>query len=226
MCMKKIVVYPASRVYYNDVIPAVNSCLANGNVDEIVIMIEDDVFPRQLPDRVRTMNISTQPWFRMGECPNYRNLYSHMCLVRVALAKLFPDAGEILSLDADTIVLKDLSDLFSSDLTDYYLAGVPEELLSEHLKRPYINMGMALFNLDKIRADHKDDEMIEDLNHTWYQWVEQDCINTLCYPKILPLGSEYNASQFTARCDDPVIRHFAFERGWQQTFLVKRYAES
>lgn len=220
--MKKIVVYPVSRAYYNNAIPAIKSLLINGNIDEVYIMTESEGMHLPLPENVHAIDVSRQPWFCWGG-PNYRNQYSYLCLVRVALAKLFPDAGKILSLDADTIVLKDLSDLWDLDMTDYYLAGVPEEKLSYTLNRPYINMGMALFNLDKIRADQLDDQMIDDLNLHYYQWVEQDCINANCYPKILTLGSEYNASQFSAPCDDPKILHFAYTPGWQDKDIVQFY---
>jgi len=221
--MKRIVCYPASHLYYDRVLAAVKSVLINGNIDIVYLMIDSDEYPGWLPENVQTINVKKQPWFRAGECPNYRNDFSFICLVRVALAKMFPDADRILSLDADTIVTADLSDLWDLDLDDYYLAGVPEVLLSEQLKRPYINAGMMLFNLAKIRADNLDDQMIEDLNHTWYQWVEQDCINTNCIGHVLSLGSTYNASQFTEPVEDPKVLHFAYTPGWEQKEIVRQY---
>ena len=221
--LKKVIVYPASHLYYQSVLPAVKSALLNGHIDDIYLMIDEDEYPGWLPDNVHTINVAKQLWFKREECPNYRNDFSFICLVRVALAKYFPDLDRILSLDADTIITGDLTELWDLDLTDYYLAGVPEVLLSEHLGRPYINAGMSMFNLAKIRQDHLDDHMIEDLNNTWYQWVEQDCINTNCIDHVLPLSSTYNASQFTAPVADPKILHFAFTPGWEQREIVKHY---
>jgi len=220
--MEKIIVYPASRVFHNDVMPAVHSAIANSGADTIWIMTDTEDFPNQLPDNVHTIDVSKQEWFKPGS-PNYRNEYSFICLVRVALAKLFPDADRILSLDADTIIEQDVSELWNLDMQDYYLAGVPEALLSNRLRRPYINMGMAFFNLEKIREDHLDDKMIEDLNHKWYQWVEQDCINENTVGKVLVLGPEYNASQFSDPCDYPKIWHFAYTFGWQNKEVVQKY---
>ena len=70
-----------------------------------------------------------------------------------------------------------------------------------------------------------DEQMIWDLQNTWYQWVEQDCINRNLSGKILPLSSTYNASKFTGMCENPAIRHFAYEREWRNDPLVIKYRE-
>jgi len=221
--VKKVIVYPASRAFYVDVFSAVNSAIQNAGVDEIVLMIQDDQFPFELPENVRTINVSTQPWFAEG-FPNYRNEYAYICLVRVALAKLFPDLDRILSLDADTIITRDITELWDLNMNQHYVAGVPELNITARLQRPYINAGMMFFNLDKIREDHIDDRMIKMLNSTWLQWLEQDCINECCYPGLLTLGSEYNCSRFSAWTDWPKIIHYAYTPDWRDRELVKQYA--
>ena len=222
--MQKVIVYPASHVYYDGVISAVNSALANANVDEIWIMTDGEPFPYKVPFNVHVLDVSNQQWIKR-DSPNWRNDYAFICLVRVALAKMFPDLDMILSLDADTIITQDISELWDLDLDDYYLAGVPEMKLSEQYRKPYINAGMMLFNLDKIRDDHMDDQMIEDLNHRWWQWVEQDCINRNCEDGIMVLPSTYNDCQFTAPCDNAKILHFAYTFDWKDYSIVKKYRE-
>lgn len=221
--LKKTIVYPASRKFYVDVFAAVNSALQNVGVDEICLMIQDDQFPFELPERVRTINVSAQQWFAPGS-PNFRNEYAFICLVRTALSKLFPDLDRILSLDADTIITRDISDLWDLDMDEHYVAGVPELTLTGRLGRPYINAGMMFFNLDKIRADCVDDRMIKLLNQTYLQWFEQDAVNECCYPGIMTLGSEYNCSRFSEWTDYPRIVHYAYTPGWQNRELVKKYA--
>lgn len=220
--MDKVIVFPASHVFYDGVITAVNSALQNANVDEIWIMTDGQPFPYRVPSNVHLLDISCQQWIKR-ESPNWRNEFSYICLVRVAFAKLFPDLERILSMDADTIITGDISELWDLDMTDYYLAGVPETKLSAQYRRPYINAGMMLFNLDRIRRDGKDDVMIDDLNNNWFQWVEQDCINRNLADGILALGSEYNASQFSESCENPKIWHFAYTQGWQNKDIVKQY---
>jgi lipopolysaccharide biosynthesis glycosyltransferase len=46
-----------------------------------------------------------------------------MALIRVALAKIFPDLNTILSLDVDTIVNENISDIWDYDISNYYFAA-------------------------------------------------------------------------------------------------------
>jgi len=46
-----------------------------------------------------------------------------MALIRVALAKILPDVDEVLSLDVDTIVNENISDIWNYDITNYYFAA-------------------------------------------------------------------------------------------------------
>jgi lipopolysaccharide biosynthesis glycosyltransferase len=73
-----------------------------------------------------------------------------MVLIRAALSKIFSTLDTILSLDVDTIVNENISDIWNICLDDYYLAAVkePEKSTKDKL---YINMGVALFNLKKLR---------------------------------------------------------------------------
>ena len=94
-----------------------------------------------------------------------------MVLIRVAYPKLFPNLDRILTIDIDTIVNENISSLWDLNLDDYYLAAV-EETENPILYKGYINMGVAMLNLKKMREDHKDDEMIEALNTFWYRFNE------------------------------------------------------
>ena len=61
------------------------------------------------------------------------------------------------------------------------------------IKKPehYINGGVLLFNIKKIRKDKKDLDLLYATVKKWYKWafLEQDSINLIFYPKIgfLPL---------------------------------------
>ena len=114
-----------------------------------------------------------------------------MILMRAALSKLFPQYDVILSLDVDTIINENISDLWNIDLTNYYLAAVSEPCKCKD-NFISINMGVALINLKKMRDDHKDDEIIKKLNEKEYDYPEQDCISELCQGFIYELNPEYN----------------------------------
>jgi len=114
-----------------------------------------------------------------------------MVLLRAAYSKIFPNLDKILSIDMDTIVNENISDLWDLDLTNYYIAAVEETELSEE-EGSYFNMGVAMLNLKKIREDKKDDEMIEAINTYWYRYKEQDCFNEFFRGYALILPSDYN----------------------------------
>ena len=59
----KPVVYGATRNIYKNLIPCVNSLVQNGNVDEIVLLIEDARLPFDIKGNIRCIDVSHQKWF-------------------------------------------------------------------------------------------------------------------------------------------------------------------
>ena len=225
----KTVVYGATRNLYRNLIPCVNSVLRNGNVDEVVLMIEDDAFPYRLPNRVRTINVSGQKWFKPNS-PNYESRWTYMVLMKLAVSKVFPDYDKVLVLDCDTIVEGDLSPLWELDMTDYYYGAVPQtrETYPEPYNKEgedfvYINAGSLFCNLDKLRKDRKDDELIEAINSRPFTWIEQDCISEMCQGGIRVLPGRYNRSDFTPYDQVYIVRHFAADKQWRHTAIAQAY---
>lgn len=177
------------------------------NVEKIYFLIEDDIFPYELPREIECINISNQTYFP-PDGPNFNNVCTYMVLIRAAYTKIFPDLDRILSIDMDTVINENISELWDLDLTDYYLAAVEEEELSRE-EGSYINMGVAMLNLKKIRNDKKDDELIFALNNYWYRYKEQDCFNEFFRGKILILPSDYNACIQAKPPQHEKITHFA-----------------
>ena len=85
-------------------------------------------------------------------------------------------------------------------------------------------MGVAVFNLSRIREDGIDTKMVNALNNQPFLYYEQDCINGLCQDRIKMLSSDYNQSQFTRPTPSPKIMHYAYTPGWQKIDLVRQYA--
>ena len=157
----KAACYCGTRNLYGDMIPAIKSLLSNSDVDRVFLLIEDDTFPYTLPERVTCINVSEQTYFRR-DGPNYRNGWTYMVLMRAALHRIFPELDTILSLDVDTVVAKDISGLWDTDLSGYWLAAVREPHKS--INRLYVNAGVMLLNLKRLRESGKGDELIDALN--------------------------------------------------------------
>ena len=104
---------------------ASKSLLMHSNVEKIYFLIEDDEFPYELPPEIECINVVNQQYFP-EDGPNYNNVCTYMVLLRAAYTKIFPELDRILTIDMDTIVNEDVSDLWDLELDDYYFAGVPE----------------------------------------------------------------------------------------------------
>ena len=145
----------------------------------------------------------------------------------------------ILYLDGDTLVYKDLSELFSLDFNDNYALGYPfhnVEMMDKWGKKlvNYINGGVILFNLEKIIRDNKDTELFDFTlkNNGRLYFLEQDALNLVFYEHVglLPLkygiylfGNintyrntvkkflrvELNETELIEALDNPSIVHFA-----------------
>lgn len=224
----KTAVYCSTRNLYKDMIPSLKSLLINSDVERVYFLIEDDDFPYELPDCVQTINVSGQRFFR-PDGPNFNKPWTYMVLLRAALPKILAE-DLVLSLDFDLIVQKDISDLWETDMGEYYFAAV-EEPRKEGFRHPYANFGVALLNLRKMREDGIDDRAIHSLDTVYTFANEQDVLNKLCYGKVKILPSTYNANAYTAPCADPKIVHFAgigeifpwSGKRWQEEPLVEEY---
>ena len=104
-------------------------------------------------------------------------------------------------IDGDTIVRIDLGELYDIDIADYYVAGVKntkkilfdnyENKLNIPSLKKYINAGVVVFNLKKIREDKIDEKFINAINDN-YRMMDQDIINKYCFEKIKLLPLKYN----------------------------------
>ena len=188
-------------------------------------LIEDDVFPVYLPPVIETINVSDQTYFS-PDGPNYNRKWTYMTLMKVALHRIFPELDRVVYLDIDTIVLDDINPLWDLPLGDCYFAGVLEPKKTATLRRQYINAGVAVLNLERLRSTGKGDELIYALDHIQYKFCEQTCISERCSGWILEIPSDYNANEWTEPTEHPKIIHYAAVPNWQEQGLVKQWRET
>lgn len=155
---------------------------------------------------------------------------------RYLIPNVKPDLHKALYLDCDIVVEKSLYELYNTDLTDNYIGGVEDvhnyyktkknDILLGGYSEPYINAGVMLLNLKKMRQDSIVDKFFEiqhELNYRTYIQSDQDVINIVCKSKkhILPLkfnvltavfGNDlccsYNRYEYEEAINNPVIIHF------------------
>ncbi len=171
--------------------------------------------------------------------------------LRLMLHRLLPDVDKIIYVDVDVLFQSDLADIWLSPMEDYLLAAVKGAVnLSdkwewnsdrpywdklEPMRGSYINAGVTMLNLAKIREQQLETE--------WNLWAkeklyyqDQDILNLTCQKKIYYLPPKYNLLAYMKKEDydrfvsekiftveeceealaNPVIIHYAGDKPWKR----------
>ena len=135
------------------------------------------------------------------------------------LGEIFPGMDKILYIDGDTLILKDLYELYSIDLEDKY-AGVVKDFkvcnkyatrfFKELVKKNngYFNSGMMLLNLKKMRDEEIGDVMVQYRLNGINYFADQDALN-VCFKgdvKYIDVKFNYIASNILYSPDE--IKNF------------------
>lgn len=129
------------------------------------------------------------------------------------LADLEPDMPDkILYLDIDMMAGGDLSKLYNIDIENYEYAAVKEKYGSWIIRPDYINAGMLLMNLKKMKETKLLEKAREKIKHKKMLFADQDAIFwTTTSKKIVP--RIYNEqSRFNKK--DTIICHFCKRMLW------------
>lgn len=135
---------------------------------------------------------------------------------RFLIPELLSEHEKCIYIDVDTVIQKDLGELYETDLADYYLAGVKNVFADTlpgtagYTKRcmelgitsleTYVNAGVLLLNLKKLREDQIQKQWLKQAAEKSYLYNDQDIINATCYGKIRLLDYRYNV--FPDYCKD------------------------
>ncbi len=115
------------------------------------------------------------------------------------------NAEKAICLDSDLIVELDLEELYQCNIEEDYVAGVRDLYVISHpnlalwyadnygIKNfsDYINCGVLLMNLKKLRNDNITEIFLNELNHK-NLWLDQDIINKVCSGKIRLIDWKFN----------------------------------
>ena len=216
----KYAVYSGTRNLYEQMVWAAKSLVANSSVDKVYFLIEDDVFPYELPDIIETVNVSE---YAKKVFPddgvNANTHFTRMALVRICYAELFPDVDVIVQLDADTVCVDDVDALFSANLDGLWFAAAPELLsgYNPYKADSYYNVGVCVFNLEQMREDNAQQHLVSFINTVKANCVEQDALNYYgtMFHRIGELPMRYNENRACGYTDNPAIVHYVGYMDWQ-----------
>ena len=149
---------------------------------------------------------------------------------RFFLPQIFTNLDKVLYLDADTMIMKDISPLFNIDINGYYL-GVTHDCeivrASNFIGTKYSNYfiktlnvdpsnyfqaGVMLVNLKKMREDNITDKLLDALERIGSpKFVDQDILNTVCRDKVLFIPQNWNYTWHLPFIDDDYLEHISGE---------------
>ena len=107
---------------------------------------------------------------------------------RLLLQKIIPNEKKILYLDSDTLVYKDLTEIYNYNIDNNYYVGEfegnPIKKYGKNLRK-FICGGVLLINLDNLRKDNIFEKMLDFLkkNNNSLYYLDQDAINVVCNKK-------------------------------------------
>ena len=160
---------------------------------------------------------------------------------KILLSLMLPDLQRILYLDEDTLIRKDISEIYNYPFNNNYVLGFPFYMSYDMNKfgtnpKHYINDGCLLFNIEKIRKDKKDLDLLQFTikNNSDSRFRDKNSINIIFYPKIGILPLKYGIYMRDSKkrilekykegfiaVDDPVLVHFSCCRPKVWTYGTK-----
>ena len=121
---------------------------------------------------------------------------------RLLAAELIKDLDKIIYIDGDTLVLKDLTEMYNLNLGDNYMLGTLEVIAGtyyagKNISNDYVNSGILFMNLTKMRNNKIYDKFKEYISNPVTRknivMHDQCLINEVCKGKIGILKPKYGS---------------------------------
>ena len=216
------VVYALTSNFVNIARPSMKSLLEHNPKAKIYLLTETDSVDSDIPMTV--INISGQQYFGPS-CVNIPNNFGGAInLLKVAYPELLR-VTKVIHLDADTIVCDSLEPMWKTDLSGKWIGAVQEYRGRYRPFGPvYYNMGVAILNLQQLRADKIVHWMVDYLNTVPQPYADQDAFNKpgLEQNKFVELPIRYNENFATGETDNPAIVHYCGIYDWYHNKQMPR----
>ena len=141
----------------------------------------------------------------LGFSPNKESFYTPYALLRLLADKIEIIPDKILYLDADVVANGDIKELYNIDISDYEIAGVRDYYGKIFFYPRYLNSGVLLMNMKKIRETNMLSKALKLCGRRKVFLPDQTAINKYTKKKLI-LPSKYNEQK--KMCKDTLIRHF------------------
>lgn len=139
-----------------------------------------------------------------------RDYYSKTTYYRLFIAEMFPEYDKAVYIDSDTVVLGDMSELFSIDIGEYYAGACNEQVMIQEdvygtyvesvlgiNRHQFFNAGMLVINCRQFRKNHVLEQFTSLLH--MYNFVvtqDEDYLNLICKDKVFWFPQKWNVEVF------------------------------
>ena len=206
--MKINIAYAPDDKYINQTVVSMISAIENNKEHDVEFLI---LYSNLKDENItKLQNTTNLPKVKLRMLQIDESIFNNLPLskwvtvqawFRIKLPDLCQDLDKILYLDCDTLVLGDLSELFSLNLDNKYLAGVKDVWgVDKYVKRldmksdVYIHSGMILFNAEFCRTENFFSKIVEfaNSNSKIIEFCDQDSINKIADTQKLVLNPKFN----------------------------------
>ena len=154
-------------------------------------------------------NVSEQLETIVKELP-VRDYYSKTTYYRLFIAEKFPEYKKAIYIDSDTIVQGDVSELYMTDIGDFFVGACHEQAMVQvdeygtYVEKvigisrySFFNAGMILINCEQFRKYDVRDQFVKALNvYNFVVTQDEDYLNLICKDRVYWLDQRWNTEIF------------------------------
>lgn len=174
--------------------------------DEQIEFLNEVVKSKNQNNKVIKVDITEMYEKEFGGCKNEGAYCTPYTLLRLFADKIENMPDKLLYLDIDMMAADDITKLYNIDITNYEYAAVKEKYGSIFLWPDYINAGMLLLNMKKIKETGMLEKARELIKTKKFLFADQTAVYKATTSKML-LPRKFN-EQASFKRDDTVICHF------------------
>lgn len=191
--------------------------------DEQIEFLQDVIKSKNTENKITKIDVTEIYETEFGKCVNETAYCTPYTLLRLLADKIENIPDKLLYLDIDMMAANDISELYNIDITDYEYAAVKEKYGSIFIRPDYINAGMLLLNMKKIKETGMLRKSRELIKTKKMLFADQDAIfRSTTKKKLLP--RKYNEqSKFNRK--DTVICHFCKRLLWRPYPHTENYKQ-
>ena len=150
-----------------------------------------------------------------------RDYYSNTTYFRLFLPDLYPQYNKVLYVDSDTVILRDIAELYNIDIGTNLVAGVPDgavqqvKIFQDYVEKVvgvadynnYFNAGILLMNLDEMRKFKFQEKFLYLLETVKFSVAQdQDYLNRLCKGRAKIIDSGWNVMPINGEMEKEKIK--------------------